>query len=333
MSKHQYPIPVQGKPGVFDMKIEDIQATGGTQIRANIDQDAVNDYAEHVDDLPPAEVYHDGTPKGFWLVDGFHRYFAHKKSGRQFISVAIKSGTRREAILAACGVNSSHGMRRTNEDKRNAVMTLLRDEEWQNWGDSEIAKKCGVAQSFARKLRATTEPILNSELSMKSENPASLVQNVTSETYKVTTTDDATRTFTHPKTGKPTEMKIGNIGKKKGVESPAPSPESAPPKDGTAEGSGGGADSGIEDIAGLPGSGDFNANIDGIVLELRAVAARLRTVCESRYGHYFGQKPHEGILAEARRLEHQQPAGVDDKPPGFISAQILKTRTNFKKAA
>lgn len=46
-------------------------------------------------------------------------------------------------------------MRRTNADKRRAVETLLRDDEWGKWSDNEIARRCGVSQPFVSKLRTS----------------------------------------------------------------------------------------------------------------------------------------------------------------------------------
>lgn len=39
----------------------------------------------------------------------------------------------------------AHGLRRSNEDKRRAVMTLLNDAEWVTWSDNAIAKACNVS--------------------------------------------------------------------------------------------------------------------------------------------------------------------------------------------
>lgn len=39
----------------------------------------------------------------------------------------------REAILFIVGANASHGLRRTNADKRRTVERLLADEEWRGW--------------------------------------------------------------------------------------------------------------------------------------------------------------------------------------------------------
>jgi hypothetical protein len=50
--------------------------------------------------------------------------------------------------------NQSHSLRRTNEDKGRAVMTMLEDGEWCGWADNEIARRCGVSQPFVGKMRS-----------------------------------------------------------------------------------------------------------------------------------------------------------------------------------
>lgn len=46
-----------------------------------------------------------------------------------------------------------HGKRRTNADKRKAVMTMLNDEEWSKWSNAEIARKCAVSLDLANRCR------------------------------------------------------------------------------------------------------------------------------------------------------------------------------------
>ena len=76
----------------------------------------------------------------YWLADGFHRLAAVKKEGTGFIPVEIHPGTRRDAVLYSVGANATHGLPRTNADKRRAVLILLQDEEWAAWSDGMIAK-------------------------------------------------------------------------------------------------------------------------------------------------------------------------------------------------
>lgn len=75
------------------------------------------------------------------------RYVDPTPEGRQ--------GTKRDAILHSVGANTDHGLRRTNPDKRQAVMVLLKDEEWAQWSDREIARRCHVHNSFVSKIRAS----------------------------------------------------------------------------------------------------------------------------------------------------------------------------------
>ena len=133
------------------LAIESIRIDGGTQIRASIDQDTVSDYAEHLDSLPPVDVFSDGAEH--WLADGFHRYHAHNQAKKSKIPCQLHTGTVRDAILFACGVNTSHGMRRTSADKRKAVMTLLKDEEWGKRSVRWIPESAGVSKTLVSDIK------------------------------------------------------------------------------------------------------------------------------------------------------------------------------------
>ena len=127
--------------------LQDIRIDGGTQARVELNMDTVAEYTaflkeDDANDLPAARVYFDGTNK--WLADGFHRHFAYTAAGRASMPTDIRTGTQRDAILYACGANAEHGLKRTNEDKRKAVGTLLADPEWSKMGDREIGRLCKV---------------------------------------------------------------------------------------------------------------------------------------------------------------------------------------------
>jgi hypothetical protein len=55
--------------------------------------------------------------------------------------------------------DASHGMRRTNEEKRAAVKTLVMDEAWGKWSDREIARRCRVDGKLVAKLREQLKPV------------------------------------------------------------------------------------------------------------------------------------------------------------------------------
>lgn len=136
------------------MQIEQIKLNGGTQPRESINAETVAEYADAMKagaTFPPVTVFYDGAD--YWLADGFHRVAAIKVNGGAEVEAEVKQGTRRDAILHSVGANSDHGLRRTNSDKRRAVMALLNDDEWSGWSNMEIARRCAVSESFVRKLR------------------------------------------------------------------------------------------------------------------------------------------------------------------------------------
>jgi len=129
----------------------DIELDGGTQPRTEIDQDLVSEYAECLDKLPPVTVFFDGVK--YWLADGFHRFHAHNRANLSEINCIVINGTQRDAILHSVGVNADHGKRRTNEDKRKAVLTLLKDDDWSKWSNRQIAIVCKVSPGFVDIIR------------------------------------------------------------------------------------------------------------------------------------------------------------------------------------
>ena len=131
--------------------INEIVADMTVQARVAIDTSIVCEYSEHLDDLPPMIVYFDG--ECHWLADGFHRLAAHAMAKRADVLCEIRQGTKRDAILHAVKANASHGLRRTNADKRRAVELLLADEEWAQWSDRAIAEACGVTHPFVQSIR------------------------------------------------------------------------------------------------------------------------------------------------------------------------------------
>ncbi len=133
--------------------LSDIQ-DGGAQMRVEMKPDVVRDYADAMADgviFPPVVVYHDGTC--YWLGDGFHRVEAARKLDRETIEAEVRDGDARQAILHGIGSNASHGLRRTQADKRRAVERLLRDEEWSKWSNRQIAKVAKVDHKTVEKYR------------------------------------------------------------------------------------------------------------------------------------------------------------------------------------
>jgi hypothetical protein len=137
------------------LQIAAIERRQDCQPRAAFDEATMLEYAEAMkagDDFPPVKVVRAGD--SFYLVDGFHRVAAAETAGLDRIRADVVEGTLRDAILLSRQVNATHGLRRTNEDKRRAVATLLEDPEWSQWSDREIARRCKVSHPLVATVRA-----------------------------------------------------------------------------------------------------------------------------------------------------------------------------------
>jgi hypothetical protein len=113
------------------MKLSDLHLCGPLQPRGgDINADVVREYAAAAKDgaaFPPLLAFEvtDKKFKGPALVAGFHRAEAYKAAGVTEADVEVRTGTYNEAWLAGYLSNVTHGVRYTNEQKRNAVDTAL----------------------------------------------------------------------------------------------------------------------------------------------------------------------------------------------------------------
>ncbi|MBC7929936.1 MAG: ParB N-terminal domain-containing protein [Rubrivivax sp.] len=150
---------VQRSPKKVTIRLELLSRDRAVQSRTQLDQKTVSEYAELIADgaeFPPLVVFDDG--ESLWVADGFHRAEAAERAGLETFPCEVRPGTRRDAILFAVGANAFHGLRRTIADKRRAVGTLLRDEEWSKWSDREIARLAGVGKTLVLRMRRELKP-------------------------------------------------------------------------------------------------------------------------------------------------------------------------------
>lgn len=147
------------------LSIDLIRTDGGTQPRAAIYEDWINDYVNDMRSgakFPPVVVFYDGT--SYWLADGFHRTSATRASGGTEIEADIREGTQRDAVLYSVSANGEHGHRRTNEDKRRSIDVLLNDPEWSRWSDREIAAHIGVHNTTVGNRRRYSSSVDNLQI-------------------------------------------------------------------------------------------------------------------------------------------------------------------------
>lgn len=145
----------ENRPGTLETRMLDldlIRCDCGTQIRASINEETVEEYAEAMRngvEFPPAVVFFDSTQ--YILADGFHRRLGCERAGLEQMLVEIRMGTKSDALKYALGANAQHGLKRTNTDKRHSVEMALA--EWPNMSDRAISDICAVSNNLVSEMR------------------------------------------------------------------------------------------------------------------------------------------------------------------------------------
>ena len=153
---------------IESVRLDDITVDPGLQPRVRgIDSDHLADMVERLADdpefdLPPVRLFripccdHENEGEHF-LSRGFHRVRAYTDAGRETIPAVVKHGTREDAHIDALASNASHGLKRSREDKRKAVIDLLKiQSEWpaeKRWSDRRIGRHLTVSGPFVASLR------------------------------------------------------------------------------------------------------------------------------------------------------------------------------------
>lgn len=141
---------------IVSVKIASIKMDSELQPREAITDEAVEEYAEAMKagvEFPPCVVVKQG--KTHWLCDGFHRVAAAKRIKRKAVECEVIEGNKQQAIWLAAAANLTHGVRRTNADKRRAVHMALGVK-----GDlplRDIADHCAVSYEMVRVLKSQAE--------------------------------------------------------------------------------------------------------------------------------------------------------------------------------
>ncbi len=88
--------------------------------RIKPDPALIQRYAESLDLLPPIEINQNDI-----LIDGFHRWTAHRKAERETLPVTITvTASEAEVYALAIQRNAAHGLQMNEDDKRKAAIRL-----------------------------------------------------------------------------------------------------------------------------------------------------------------------------------------------------------------
>lgn len=143
---------------LVEIPIENLVLDERLQPRSNMTQTMVDEYMEDIaegDQFPPVEVVDSG--RGLYLVDGWHRVAAYRALGHPTVFAYVSEGGMDYAVLASSGANASHGLRRTNADKRRSVMRLLTTASLASMSDAALARAAKVSTRFVGIIRQTLE--------------------------------------------------------------------------------------------------------------------------------------------------------------------------------
>ncbi len=137
------------------LPLNKLRLDGDTQSRLSLDEDVIKEYAglmANGQEFPPLLVVFDGAD--YWLVDGFHRRWAAIKSKIEKLKCLVVEGTREDARWLSYGVNKDHGLQRTNEDKKKAVIAALKHPNGAKKSDRQIAEHVGVGNNMVSRYRS-----------------------------------------------------------------------------------------------------------------------------------------------------------------------------------
>lgn len=148
MNENPIFVSIDPKKIVIDMEL---------QSRVDTDERTVNEYVEAMlagDRFPAIVVYYDSLRDAYFLSEGFHRLMAHLRARpNDPITVEQRFGSRSEAQWNSICSNKNHGLRRSNEDKRNAVAQALLHPKGAVMSDRSIARALGVSHPTVHEVR------------------------------------------------------------------------------------------------------------------------------------------------------------------------------------
>ena len=142
------------------IEISRIRLDGGTQPRGSLSLDCIQTYAEDMRagvTFPPVDLCYDG--QDYWLWDGFHRVNAARVAGHDKIDANVAAGTKADAQWLSYSANKAHGLYRSNEDKRRAVLAALGHPKAVGLSNMQIAEHCGVSEFLVRTHRRKSTSI------------------------------------------------------------------------------------------------------------------------------------------------------------------------------
>lgn len=103
------------------VEIEKIHFTEDYYPRDNFDNETVNNYALNIDNLPPITI-----SKEYEIIDGYHRFLAHRLAKRPLIRAEIMDCPSDQILWIATKLNSKHGLQLKRDEKRDLARLFFK---------------------------------------------------------------------------------------------------------------------------------------------------------------------------------------------------------------
>lgn len=103
------------------IEIEKIHLTDDHYPRNNFDNETVNNYALNIDNLPPITI-----SKDYEIIDGYHRFLAHRLAKRPLIRAEIVDCASGEILWLSTKLNSKHGLQLKKDEKRSLARLFFK---------------------------------------------------------------------------------------------------------------------------------------------------------------------------------------------------------------
>jgi ParB-like chromosome segregation protein Spo0J len=121
------------------MKVSDVVFRKDLYPRFNPNPTIIQQYAENLDTLPPIEVNQRNE-----LIDGFHRWTAHKKENAETIEAIItETESDNHLLRLAIERNAKHGLQLSSAEKKNLVLKMYTGDKDEK---AEFAKLLSVTE-------------------------------------------------------------------------------------------------------------------------------------------------------------------------------------------
>lgn len=126
------------------------------QTRYRVDHSVVDEYASDMKAgavFPAIIVFAEKGSERIILGDGEHRLLATQLNGKKTINCEVRVGDKAKALRYSLGANDKHGLRRTQADKRKAVLMAMNEPEYEDWSLRALSELCHVSHELVRQIK------------------------------------------------------------------------------------------------------------------------------------------------------------------------------------